>query len=372
MSALGEQAARPALYWEDFLPGQSFALGEWRLSAEEIIGFAKVYDPQVAHVDPEAAKTTFLGGLAASGWHSCGLLMRLLHDGLLSGSAYLGMPRIDAIRWQAPLRPGQTVTGRAKCLEKRPIADRPGWGVCEFQVEAADGAGRSVAWWRSHLVFARRPRRGLEEDGAAMPWPAFLEAGRRALPSRAGGAHMLKFFDEIQPGDAIAIGSYAFTAWEIAAFAEAFDPKPQPLGFAMPADATSCAASSGSGCASIWHIAAAWMRCIADYYHAESARLGAMGRAIPRLGPSPGVLHARWHSPVRAGEVITFRSWAERKLDLPGRAGWGLLLAGAEGVNEKGETCVSFFPQLLLERDRRAVPVMAGEACDRQSLLLGG
>jgi acyl dehydratase len=356
MFALGERAAEAVLHWEDFFPGQSFALGETRLSAEEIIGFAKAYDPQAGHVDAEAAKTTFLGGLAASGWHSCGVLMRLLHEGLLSRSAYIGTPRIDAIRWQAPLRPGQTVIARARCLARHAIADRPGWGLCEFQVEAADGAGRSVTWWRGHLLFARRSRPRLGDERGAGSWSAFLNAGRRTVRGRSGEARMLKFLDDVQPGDAIAIGSYAFDASEIAAFAAAFDPPPRSR--CARSGATTPAGPSGPVRASIWHVAAAWTRCIADYYHSECARVGTLGQAVPRLGPSPGILDARWRRPVHAGEVVTFHSWAERKLELKGRPEWGLLLAGTEGLNERGETVVSFFPQLLLERDRRSALAM--------------
>jgi len=113
MSAIAERRRHRAFHWEDFRPAQSFALGGCRLSSEDIIGFATAYDPQVSHVDTEAAKTTFLGGLAASGWHSCAVLMRLLHNALLWRTAYIGMPRIDAIRWQAPLRPDQTIAGHA-------------------------------------------------------------------------------------------------------------------------------------------------------------------------------------------------------------------------------------------------------------------
>ena len=145
MSAIAERRRHRAFHWEDFRPAQSFALGGCRLSSEDIIGFATAYDPQVSHVDTEAAKTTFLGGLAASGWHSCAVLMRLLHNALLWRTAYIGMPRIDAIRWQAPLRPDQTIAGHAKCLARREIADRPDWGICEFQVEAVDELGRSIA-----------------------------------------------------------------------------------------------------------------------------------------------------------------------------------------------------------------------------------
>jgi len=329
--------------WEDIAPGQSFALGQIRLSEAEIVAFASAYDPQVFHTDPQAAKSTFLRGLAASGWHSCVLMMRLLHDGLLAGSAYLGMPRIDAIRWHAPLRPDQAVTVSARCLDKRALSDRPEAGVCALRIEAEDAKGRSVARWDAHALFARRAG---DADAAMTDWCALMAEGRAANARRAGGAHMLRFFDEVQLGDEIAAGSHVFTAEEIARFAEAFDPGP-----AWRADGSPMARGGAADqTASIWHVAAAWMRSIVDYYHNERAWLNQSGRAAPRLGPSPGIIHASWPKPVRAGDEIAFRSWAERKIELPHRSGWGLLLAGTEGVNQRGEPVVRFFPQLLLER----------------------
>jgi acyl dehydratase len=333
-------------YWEDIRPGQSFPLGCIRLNVSDIVGFASAYDPQVFHTDPERAKSTFLRGLAASGWQSCAIMMRCLHDRLFSTSAYIGMPRIDSIRWQAPLRPEQTVTVAARCMDKRPLSNMPAAGVCALRVEASNAEGRSVTRWDAHAIFARRARDADDADAPLTDWRALMAPGRKACTRRAGGPHMLKFFDDVQNGDEIAVGSYTFHADEIERFAERFDPVAS-----WRLDSSPLVRAGGTGnTASIWHVAAAWMRSIVDYYNNEREWLHASGRPAPRLGPSPGIIHARWPNPVCAGDSIAFRSWAERKVELPDHSGWGLLLAGSEGINQRGETVVSFFPQLLLER----------------------
>ena len=75
---------------------------------------------------------------------------------------------------------------------------------------------------------------------------------------------------------------------------------------------------------------------------------------LPRLGPAAGVKHLRWHAPVVVGDTLTFRGWAERKIVLATQKEWGLLVVGAEGVDQSGRLVVSFYPQMLLERN--AVP----------------
>jgi acyl dehydratase len=90
------------------------------------------------------------------------------------------------------------------------------------------------------------------------------------------------------------------------------------------------------------------------YYLREAQKLRARGEPVPQLGPSPGMRHMTWHSPVHAGDVLTFRTWAERKIDLPAWRAWGLLIGGSEVTNQHGEVVLSFYAQLLLERRNEA------------------
>ena len=94
-------------YFEDVEEGQEFELGSRRMEREEMIAFAREYDPQPFHVDEEAAKDTFVGRLIASGWHTCSLNMRLLADGFLLDTASMGAPGIEEVKWLRPVLPGE-------------------------------------------------------------------------------------------------------------------------------------------------------------------------------------------------------------------------------------------------------------------------
>ena len=95
-------------YFEDFVVGQTIPVGTRTVTEEEIIVFAKQFDPQPFHVDPEAAAKSMFGGIIASGWHTCGMIMRLMVDGFLNESTSLGSPGVDEVRWIKPVRGGDT------------------------------------------------------------------------------------------------------------------------------------------------------------------------------------------------------------------------------------------------------------------------
>ena len=106
--------------FEDFKPGHVFERGTRTLEEREIIDFAREWDPQRYHVDPEAAKASPFGGLIASGWQSCGVAMRLMCDAYLNDSSCVGSPGIDEIRFLRPVRPGDTLRFRSTVLESAP------------------------------------------------------------------------------------------------------------------------------------------------------------------------------------------------------------------------------------------------------------
>ncbi|MEM1111033.1 MAG: MaoC family dehydratase [Pseudomonadota bacterium] len=116
-------------YLEDFSTGQEFPLGEYAVSAAEIIDFAQRYDPQVFHVDPQHEKTRAAGGLLASGWHTSAIYMRLTVDAFLTDSATLTSPGIDELRWLAPVRAGDILSGVAVVDSVRPSGSRPDRGI---------------------------------------------------------------------------------------------------------------------------------------------------------------------------------------------------------------------------------------------------
>lgn len=146
---------RPRAF-EDFTPGEVIELGSKRVDRDEILAFAERYDPQPMHLDDAAADASMLGGLAASGWHTVGMFMRLLCDNLLLGSTGLGSPGIDRLRWLKPVRPGDVLTGRAEVVETRVSRSRPDVGIVQFRFVLADRAGEPVMTMDNPILFARR------------------------------------------------------------------------------------------------------------------------------------------------------------------------------------------------------------------------
>ena len=116
-------------YLEDFAPGQEFDLGTRAVTRDEIVAYARMFDPQPFHIDEAAAARSIYGGLIASGWHTVSLFMRLLVDGLLRDSAGMGSPGVDEVRWPNPVRPGEALSARAAVDAVRPSRSRPDRGV---------------------------------------------------------------------------------------------------------------------------------------------------------------------------------------------------------------------------------------------------
>lgn len=109
----------PLLHFEDFHVGQTCDLGEHLVTAEEIIAYAKEFDPQPQHLDAEAAKHSLLGGLAASGWQLCAIAMRMLYDGILYRVSSTGSPGVEEVQWRRPVLAGDTLRAHLEILEMR-------------------------------------------------------------------------------------------------------------------------------------------------------------------------------------------------------------------------------------------------------------
>jgi acyl dehydratase len=145
----------PDLYFEDFAPGQMYELGSRTVSEEEILAFARQWDPQPFHVDPEAAKDSVFGGLIASGWHTGSIWMRGYVDTML-GPASQGSPGIEELRWLAPVRPGDTLSSRLTVLEATPSERNPARGTVRIRGEVENQDGVVVMSMVSRSHFARR------------------------------------------------------------------------------------------------------------------------------------------------------------------------------------------------------------------------
>jgi acyl dehydratase len=145
------------LYWEDFTAGQTDEIGRHTFSEQEMIEFARQFDPQPFHTDPEAAKQSFFGGLIASGWHTCAIAMRLMVQKYIGQAASAGSPGVDNIRWRAPVRPGDTITYRRVIVASRPSQSKLDLGLLQTRTEALNQRGEIVMTMEGWGLFRRRP-----------------------------------------------------------------------------------------------------------------------------------------------------------------------------------------------------------------------
>ena len=145
-------------YWEDFGEGQVYELGEETIQQDEIIEFARRFDAQPFHVDPQAAKKSMYGGLIASGWHTCSFFMGMLVRNLINEVASLGAGGVDELRWLKPVRPGDRLRGRLIVLGTRASEKRPERGLITLLGEMFNQADEKVLLLRWSAMIARRPK----------------------------------------------------------------------------------------------------------------------------------------------------------------------------------------------------------------------
>ena len=145
------------IYWEDFKVGERIEMGRHTFTEAEIIEFARQFDPQPFHTDPQAAKHSFFGGLIASGWHTCSVGMRLTVESHVNNTRSLGSPGLDNIRWLKPVRPGDTIHYSRVVLESSPSASRPDAGLVRSRWEAVNQDGEPVMTMEGWGMFGRRP-----------------------------------------------------------------------------------------------------------------------------------------------------------------------------------------------------------------------
>lgn len=126
-------------FYEDIEIGDTRTFGTYEVTRDEIISFAEQYDPQPFHVDEEAARESMFGGLAASGWHTSAMTMRMLVDNYLTESGALGSPGVDSLRWTQPVRPGDTLSVETEVVDKEHWSDSRGLAYMDVQTKNDDG-----------------------------------------------------------------------------------------------------------------------------------------------------------------------------------------------------------------------------------------
>jgi acyl dehydratase len=148
--------AQPLLYLEDFSPGQTFASAPMSVDAEAIKAYARQFDPQPFHLDEAAAAGTFFQGLAASGWHTVSMTMRMLVDGGLPIAGGIIGAGVDEIRWPRATRPGDMLRLVSEVLEVRPSKSRPDQGLMKVRTTTFNQRDEPVQVMVSNLVVMRR------------------------------------------------------------------------------------------------------------------------------------------------------------------------------------------------------------------------
>jgi acyl dehydratase len=144
-------------YFEDFRQGDEYHLETVTVDRDEMVAFARRFDPQPFHLDEAAAKESPFGELIASGWFTGSLFMRMYVDELLTDAASHGSPGIEELRWLRPVRAGDQLTGRVTVVETRPSEKRPDRGTVFARSELVNQSGEVVMSLRSRGLFGRRP-----------------------------------------------------------------------------------------------------------------------------------------------------------------------------------------------------------------------
>lgn len=145
------------LHYEDFPVGEIFEFGDKLVTREEIIEFASEFDPQPFHLDEEAAKTSMLGVLSASGWHSCAMQMRLVVDNFLNRTAALGGAGLDEVRWMKPVKVGDRLHLRRTTLEKHTSKSKPHMGFVKFKLDMFNQREQVMETTGTFIVSVRNP-----------------------------------------------------------------------------------------------------------------------------------------------------------------------------------------------------------------------
>jgi len=144
------------LYFEDFKVGETSEMGRRVVDRDEVIAFARDFDPQPFHIDEEAARASMFGGLIASGWHTVSMVMRMMCDSYLLQSASLGSPGVDHVKWLKPVRPGDTIRAVRTVLEARVSKSKPDVGIVKTRWDVFNQADEPVMTMEGYGMFRVR------------------------------------------------------------------------------------------------------------------------------------------------------------------------------------------------------------------------
>jgi acyl dehydratase len=155
------------LYFEDFKLNAALTYGAYQVTADEIRSFASEYDPQPMHLDEAFARKSLLGGLAASGWHTCSIMMRMIIDGFLHKAASMGAGGVDEVRWVKPIRPDDVLHVRHVITGVRASQTKPDRGFVNFHFQLMNQNNELVMEQRNGIMFERRTQAPAQSGGDA-------------------------------------------------------------------------------------------------------------------------------------------------------------------------------------------------------------
>lgn len=330
-------------FFEDLTVGDVRSYGRIVVDREAMIAFARQYDPQSFHLDEDAAKTSFLGALIASGWFVACCHMKIMTADTLPNAGIMGGAGIDELKWLKPVLAGDVLSGRRTILAKRTSASKPDRGLVQTRFEMVNQRGETVMSQLTWEVFAMRAAH-------AMPVAATKPAAARPVVAAGNGrpegplVDRLGFFEDIAVGSVQFLGEKTFLADEIMDFARQWDPQT----FHLDREAAR-QSHFGTLVASGWQTACEFMGCLVRARTAMQAA-GAVDGRIARLGPSPGVEHLRWFQPTREGDTIRYYSQVKDKRESASRPGWGIVTSQGSGYNGRGERVFELTAAVFWER----------------------
>ncbi len=334
--------------FEEFTEGAAYEYGAHEVTREEIIEFASEFDPQPFHLDDEAGKNSLLGGLAASGWHTAGIAMRMHADNLLRSDIFMGSPGIAELNWMKAVYPGDILSVQALAKSVRVSQSRPGLGIIEFEFTLLNQHGERKMVNRGSTFVATKDMDRTTPLTAVVPPPSDnsqpAPMGRNDPAALPDNHYLLSgYWDDVPLGDTCDMGTHTFESADIIRYARKYDPQRFHID-----EAAAKAGPFGALTASGWHTAAGGMRRLVlsrkPYFDEARKR----GLPLADKGPSPGFRDLKWTKPVYAGDTLRFTSTPVNKRKTS-REGWGILFTRVEGQNQRGEkpfeyVSASFWP----------------------------
>ncbi|MBK0327779.1 MaoC family dehydratase [Rhodobacteraceae bacterium F11138] len=142
--------------FESFKVGQARSFGAYEVTEKEVIEFARKYDPQFFHLDPEAAKDSLFGGLCASGWHTCAMTMSMMVEDMDKHGRGLGSPGLEQLRWRRPVYPGDVLSVHLEVLDLQDMPKRPDTGVVVSKISVSNQDDIVVMEFTSKAIFLRQ------------------------------------------------------------------------------------------------------------------------------------------------------------------------------------------------------------------------